>query len=476
MICNKNSCCGCGLCFVQCPVKAIQMRPDEEGFLYPEISDDICIRCGICENVCPILNTKFTESIAENEKAYAGFCTQKNHILKSSSGGAAYAIAYKMIKQGGIVFGVRYTENFHGARFTLVDSIENLGLLAESKYVETSRQELFEQLKIQLGLGKKVLVIGLPCDIAAVKILAPDNPQLYTCKLICRSNTSNSVLNDFLKKCEKESGSAVKHLSLRYKIEGMPQLPTRVRIDYENGDCYIDNFTKTDFGIAFQILARPSCLQCRFKAIPALADLTLGDFQGINKDAEYYNIDGVSLIIQHTEKGLELLQGLDDFYLKEVPYGAVTKYNWMIHSAIPESPFRKEFSANYIQFGLEKTCMLLRKNQNTMLDQIANHFITTQEKAAVWGIGDTTENLYDRLKMDRWNITGVYDSSALKVGRQFKKWTIKDIKQIVLDENMIDSLVVMIPSEKEEKLDLFIKELGWEKAILHIGKYKFYKG
>lgn len=48
----KDSCCGCGACFNICPVEAIRMEPDAEGFLYPVVDPEKCIRCYRCETVC----------------------------------------------------------------------------------------------------------------------------------------------------------------------------------------------------------------------------------------------------------------------------------------------------------------------------------------------------------------------------------------------------------------------------------------
>ncbi len=49
---DKESCCGCSACFAACPVQAIQMLPDEEGFLYPAVKEAQCIRCFRCIRVC----------------------------------------------------------------------------------------------------------------------------------------------------------------------------------------------------------------------------------------------------------------------------------------------------------------------------------------------------------------------------------------------------------------------------------------
>ena len=32
------------------------MREDDEGFLYPEVDESVCIDCGLCEKVCPVIH------------------------------------------------------------------------------------------------------------------------------------------------------------------------------------------------------------------------------------------------------------------------------------------------------------------------------------------------------------------------------------------------------------------------------------
>ena len=50
---QKNECCGCTACYAICPKEAIRMVEDEEGFKYPIINMDLCIRCYQCIKVCP---------------------------------------------------------------------------------------------------------------------------------------------------------------------------------------------------------------------------------------------------------------------------------------------------------------------------------------------------------------------------------------------------------------------------------------
>ena len=53
---RKEECCGCTACYAICPKEAISMIEDDEGFEYPEINNDICIRCFKCLQVCPLKN------------------------------------------------------------------------------------------------------------------------------------------------------------------------------------------------------------------------------------------------------------------------------------------------------------------------------------------------------------------------------------------------------------------------------------
>ena len=50
----KEECCGCSACYAICPVKAIRMEEDEEGFGYPLIDEHICLNCKKCIMVCPL--------------------------------------------------------------------------------------------------------------------------------------------------------------------------------------------------------------------------------------------------------------------------------------------------------------------------------------------------------------------------------------------------------------------------------------
>ena len=49
---NKEECCGCAACQAICPVGAIRMVLDEDGFYYPVLDENTCICCRECLQVC----------------------------------------------------------------------------------------------------------------------------------------------------------------------------------------------------------------------------------------------------------------------------------------------------------------------------------------------------------------------------------------------------------------------------------------
>ena len=84
-------------CSSICPVSAISMQEDKEGFLFPAVDKEKCINCGLCKSVCPILKSKFHDKPAT---CFAVMASDEIR-MKSSSGGMFTVIAEHILAQGG---------------------------------------------------------------------------------------------------------------------------------------------------------------------------------------------------------------------------------------------------------------------------------------------------------------------------------------------------------------------------------------
>ena len=100
---NKSDCCACGACLNVCSKSAISMKPDAEGFLYPEIDPNKCVECGVCKRVCKYK----TSDLNAVESTYAVTNRDEKQIMKAASGGLFSAAASAILSDCGCVFGAR---------------------------------------------------------------------------------------------------------------------------------------------------------------------------------------------------------------------------------------------------------------------------------------------------------------------------------------------------------------------------------
>ena len=164
---HRADCCGCHACFNACPQNCIEMKADEEGFLYPVVDKEKCIDCGLCEKACHIISA-FSKKEIKTE-AYA--CINKNEEIRmqSSSGGIFTLIAEKIIDRGGVVFGAAFDEEFN-VKHVYVDKKEDLALFRGSKYVQSTIGNSYKEAKKFLDEGREVFLF---------KSLFPDLPCMF---------------------------------------------------------------------------------------------------------------------------------------------------------------------------------------------------------------------------------------------------------------------------------------------------------
>ena len=272
---DKVNCSGCTACYAVCPQSAIEMKLDEEGFKYPRVDKNRCVECGLCNSVCPILNKRKI-----GEETTSGYIVQNKNDsirLKSTSGAAVNAIAEYVISCGGVVFGCEFSDD-RVCRHTMATDISDLGKFQGSKYVQSELGDCFKSIKEQLDADKKVLFIGMPCQVAGLESYIKRNKEnLYLIDLACHGVPSPGVFKDFIQFLEHKYKGKISNFVFRDKTYGYSA--TNIKVYFANGktiDCRND--IKTFTRLMFKgITLRPSCYECAFKTKHRVSDITIFD-------------------------------------------------------------------------------------------------------------------------------------------------------------------------------------------------------
>lgn len=303
---RKEECCGCNACGDICPKEAISFSVDNEGFWYPQIDNNKCINCGLCDKVCPIE----TECKSRKNNIIAPKCYAAEHksievVFNSTTAGMFSALAEGMYSQKGYVGGAVHNEDFSVSHFISNDR-SDLQQLRRSKDLQSNAEGFYKKVKKLLDDGEKVLVCGVPCQIAALlNFMGKDYDNLITVDLICAGVNSPKVWRKYLDYIEEKNGSKIVSTENKSKEYGWDKLTQK--FVFENGEEYFDTDKTSLFihgYIVSHLYCRPSCYECNFKGFPRMADITIGDFWGITKHTKNHNSNmGTNLVLINSKKG-----------------------------------------------------------------------------------------------------------------------------------------------------------------------------
>ena len=323
-ILDKKNCSGCTSCANICPYNAIKMEPDDEGFLYPKIDTSVCINCGMCEKVCPIIDSNYP--LVDYEETYVGYCNIYDKRMASSSGGIFYLLASTILDDSGVVFGAAFDENFD-VHHIEVSSADDLSKIMGSKYSQSRLGNTFGLVKKELLLGKKVLFSGTTCQIAGLKkYLKREYDNLLCVDFICLGIPSPKVWSDF--RNEIVGDDKINFINFKCKKYGWNNFSLQIKTSKKN---YIKIGRKTPFFSAFfsGLISRPSCSKCVFKGVNRVSDITLSDAWGYQFFAlELFDNNGLSNVVVHTKKGRNIFENIKKMMVyKNIPIDYVKKYN-----------------------------------------------------------------------------------------------------------------------------------------------------
>lgn len=350
---DKQMCTGCLACKDTCPVNAIDIFIDEEGFRYPQINQGKCIKCGKCERFCAVKRKEIQYDKKPIEIIGAKVKDEKERIT-SRSGGVFISMANYILEYDGVVYGCKLGENLevYHSRATNKKEVDEF---KGSKYVESDLKDVYREVKEDLINGKNVLFSGTGCQIAGLNVALKgiNTEKLYTIDIICHGVPSPLIYKEFLKYMEKRENSKVIGIDFRDKSFGWNT--HRETLTYDDKTTTTKYYTELFYS---HHTLRPSCYNCQFSNMDRVSDITIGDFWGIDKENQEFNDNkGVSLVLVNTTKGKKMIEEITkDIEWIQVYTEHYKQHNLHSPSIKPEdrNQFWKEYKENGFEFILKK--------------------------------------------------------------------------------------------------------------------------
>lgn len=257
--------------------------------------------------------------------------------------------------------GVAFDEDMKGCHHEIVSSIDRLDILRRSKFVQSDKTNIFETLKALLDKGIFALFCGTPCEVGGFRsFLKKEYSNLLTCDLICGCVSSPMVYKKYITFMSEKYESRVVKVNFKDKRAGWRE--KGISILFEDGTEYYNSILEDDYVVSFhsRYNIRPSCFNCKQRSTNRTADLTLGDFWGI----EHYNgsLDdnrGLSFVLVNTDKGNNAIERIMDAEITAMGIDLeeyATKYNWCLHknpTGMPQCD-RQQFYADVQQMEFDE--------------------------------------------------------------------------------------------------------------------------
>lgn len=379
----KSNCCGCKVCASVCKKNAISFEYDEEGFWYPKIDAEKCVDCGACRKVCSF-SEKELQPLKDENQFYAVFSKDDEILAASTSGGLFTHISDYILENGGVVFGHCYDAKLNVICMQ-ADTKERRNFFRGSKYVQSDMGNIYPAIKEKTKNGVPVLVSGTPCQIDAVKKYFNENipENLVLLEIICHGVPSPKIFKDYISLIEEKKGKRIVNFEFRRKDNGWIT-PLRM-ISYADGTSCGELLNADAFNNLFQgtdCILRPSCYLCRYAGKARVADISIGDFWGVEKEEpEMFNDNkGCSLVLINTKKGEQFFDIIKkNMKIKKILMKECVTRNLPLRGYPVSSINRRKFFEDYKKLGLERSmekhCFLVERSIKTKIKRFVKQII-----------------------------------------------------------------------------------------------------
>ena len=325
-------CCGCSACVYRCPTDAIYEKEDEHGVFRAFVDYDKCTTCGKCSRACPVITYRPPKKNTLTPKCYA-FENDVSISMSSTTTGGFQVLARHFISIGGKVAGASWVKDEYGnytrVKHVLAQSEDELTRIYRSKYVQSEIGDTFKKIKEDLDKGGKVLFSGVPCQVAGLyNAIGRGYENLYTAEILCHSTPSQKYFRKYLD--EQYGPGNVKEFDFRAKRSDA-NLGNHIRVILSSGNEIFMPRSQDIYSRLFGqgIIMNEYCENCRFTGYPRQADITLGDFWGIQRyDPEFLG-GRTEFAFLNNQKGEELFEIIRPVAtkVKEHDINLATKHN-----------------------------------------------------------------------------------------------------------------------------------------------------
>lgn len=330
-IIGEKRCVGCYGCLAVCNHSALTMAIDLKGFLKATLNSDLCVKCGLCTDKCPVLSPPSRKVDADfKSEVYGAWAEDEAVREKSSSGGIFTELASAFMDIGGKVAGAVWEDGV--VKHKIISDKSDLSLLRGSKYLQSREMDsIYRQIKKMVLKKQAVLFVGLPCQVSALKNIV-DSDYLLTVDLVCLGVPSYRVYQKHLQ--ETYPNHEVDKVDFRNKANGWTDFSLRyytaegqtVDTVSHNSDLFYRFFNS-------KLIISEACTHCQFNEAPRKGDITLGDYWGVEK--QYFSQSGVSIVMSNTRKGdrwIAQLQEVGKVSFFPTTLSHVSKGTWRINS------------------------------------------------------------------------------------------------------------------------------------------------
>ena len=355
-------CSGCTACQAICPKQAITMRPDEEGFLRPLINQALCVHCNLCRTVCPAEKPTELLTSTYQPRTFAARYKDNSVRFRSASGAFFPAIAKHFLKQGAYVCGCVLDAHMHPIHI-VTNQWADVERMQDSKYVQSDMRNCFDEIATLLKKQTPVLFTGTSCQVAGLKLFLKtakiSDEKLFSVDFFCHGVPSPKIWHEYLAFYSRVKKRMILKFRFRNKTWGWGTGKGTYHVNTLEtakwGEPSSSSIRSVWRSIFFSNLClRPYCGTCPYTTIYKPADITMGDFWGIEQVLPSFNDGkGSSVLLAHCDKAVNLLSQIEGLTIAEVNTQAAVERQANAVAPSPVSPNRRQFWQDYHVKGFD---------------------------------------------------------------------------------------------------------------------------